>query len=444
MGAAATRHFAPVVAQKVIRRDGNAARASRKTLEGLGSTYVKFGQFIASAPGIVGEAMAEEFRACLDAGPAVPFAEVRRIVEAETGRPLSETFASFGETPIAAASIAVVHRATLKDGSDVAVKVLRPDIEQSVATDMAILDRFARSLAALGADFGYTLVGLVVSLRGQIAEELDFRNEAATMASFGGMFERGGLARLVVPEVHKALSGRRVLTMEFLDGVAIDDLSSIERMGFPAAPLVRELLRAWVLCSLQAGAFHADIHAGNLMLLNDGRLGMLDWGIVSRLEGDTKQMFRALCRASLGDDDAWGEISGLLRAANGPSFYALGLTDEDIDRFTRATFEPVMRLPVRDVNMSDFFITGDEVVRRATGKAPVRRGLRDRLRVMRGAARSYREGAAAGVFEHPTMRFGFLSSKQLVYLERYARLYIPDEMLFGDEEFLRNALGIDS
>ena len=440
ISAGAARQFAPVAGRKILRREGDSARAARELLEGLGSTYVKFGQFIAAAPGIVGEEMAAEFRTCLDAGPPVPFAEVRRIVEAETGKPLSETFASFGEQPIAAASIAVVHKATLRDGSAVAVKVLRPGIEQQVATDMAILDRFARGLAAAGADGAYTLVGLVVSLRAQIAEELDFRNEATTMDAFRDMFALGDLSMLVVPRAYHESSGRRVLTMELLDGVAIDDLSAIERMGFPAAPLVRELLRAWVLCSMRVGAFHADIHAGNMMLLNDGRLGMLDWGIVSRIEGDTMRMFRGLCRAAIGDDSAWPEISDLMRAANGASFYAIGLTDEDIDRFTRATFTPMMTLPVREVNMSDFFMNGDEVVRRATGQAPPKRTLRDRIQVMRASSKAYREGAASGVFEHPTLRFGFLSSKQMIYLERYARLYIPDELLFGDHDFLRRAL----
>jgi hypothetical protein len=129
---------------------------------------------------------------------------------------------------------------------------------------------------------------------------------------------------------------------------------------------------------------------------------------------------------------------------NGPSFQALGLTDDDVHRFGRALFEPVLTKPLNEVSMASLMMTGDDVVRMATGEAPPRHTWRDRRRSMREAAKSYRAAAANGTFEAPTMRMGFLSMKQMVYLERYGRMYIPTEALFGDTEFIRRVLAAPS
>jgi predicted unusual protein kinase regulating ubiquinone biosynthesis (AarF/ABC1/UbiB family) len=440
IAALGVRHMPQVAARKIARREGNAARAGRRMFEGLGATYVKFGQFVASAPSLVGEKTAEEFRGCLDSGPAVPFAHVRRIIEAEIGRPLSEAFSSFEETPLAAASIAVVHRATLTDGRDVAVKVLRPGIERTVATDLAMMERMSRFMAARGIDQAYNMVALVVGLKMQIAEELDLRNEARTMDTFRDLFREFGLSLLVVPDAHRELSSRRVLTMDLLHGKPLDDLAHAHDAGVDPAPLVRELLRAWVLTALRANAFHADIHAGNLLLMRDGRLGMLDWGIIAQLDDDSQLMFRRLCEATTGDERAWADIGALVIKNSGPSLQAMGLTEQQIHRFAREMFEPALTKPLSEVSMAGLMMNGDDVVRMATGEAPSRKTWRDRRNLMREAAKAYRAASAAGTFELPTMRMGFLSMKQLVYLERYGRMYIPGESLMGDFSFVRAAL----
>jgi predicted unusual protein kinase regulating ubiquinone biosynthesis (AarF/ABC1/UbiB family) len=434
------RHMTPEIVKRLLRREGNPARGARHVAEKLGSTYIKFGQFAASAPGIVGEAVAEEFRNCLDTGPPVPFSYVRSTVEAELERPLADVFASFEEKHLAAASIAVVHRATLLDGTPVVVKVLRPHIENTVATDLSMLEGFTRFMAARGIDQMYNMVSLVVGLRMQIAEELDLRNEARTMDVFRDLYDDYGLSLLVVPHVHHDLTARRVLTMEFLDGAPLDDLSQAEDLGVDPAPLVRELLKAWVLTGLRVGAFHADIHAGNLLLLKDGRLGMLDWGIIAQMNDDSRRMFRALCEATVGNEDAWGDIAQEMIRVNGPSFEVLGLNYEQVRTFSRETFEPVLTKPLSEVSMSDLMMNGDDVVRKATGEEAPSRSLKQRLAAMRDAGRAYQEAARTKAFEHPSMRMGFLSIKQLVYLERYGRMYIPNESILGDPEFVREAL----
>jgi predicted unusual protein kinase regulating ubiquinone biosynthesis (AarF/ABC1/UbiB family) len=245
---------------------------------------------------------------------------------------------------------------------------------------------------------------------------------------------------LVVPLVHDELTSRRVLTMEYLDGAPIDDLARTAEFGVDPAPLVRELLRAWVLSALRAGAFHADIHAGNLHVLRDGRLGMLDWGIVAQLDAQTTRLFRGLVEASLGMDSAWDGIAEHYITVQGPALRTLGLTDPQIARFVRATMEPVLTKPLSEVSMASLFMNADDVVRNATGEEPVKRGIGDRLRFMRAAARAYRESERNGAFTNPVMQTSFLAGKQLVYLERYGRMYMPDESILGDHDFLHRAL----
>ena len=195
-----------------------------------------------------------------------------------------------------------------------------------------------------------------------------------------------------------------------------------------------------MLTAIRVAAFHADIHAGNLLLLEDGRLGMIDWGIVSRMEGEAYQMFRALCEASTGREEAWDEMGDVMLRINGPSLRALGLSDGEIRHLVRSMFEPVLVQPLRDVSMAELMMSGDDVIRKATGKTPPKRSLRDKLRAFRAAGRAYQQAAAKQAFEEPTMRMSFLSMKQLVYLERYARTYMPDESLLGDGEFVRQVL----
>jgi hypothetical protein len=125
---------------------------------------------------------------------------------------------------------------------------------------------------------------------------------------------------------------------------------------------------------------------------------------------------------------------------NGPSLTTLGLNEEQVRQMVRNMFEPVLTKPMGEVNMGELLLSGDDVLRKAGIEPPAHRSLRARWQSMRAAGRAYKEAAAANAFQHPTMRMGFLSMKQLVYLERYGRMYIPDESLLGDGEFIKLAL----
>jgi predicted unusual protein kinase regulating ubiquinone biosynthesis (AarF/ABC1/UbiB family) len=444
---------AALYARRRIRREPDtynpAVRALRLAFGDLGATYVKFGQFVGSAPDIVGEAVADEFRSCLDAGPPIPFDEVRATIEQDLGAPLASLFADFAETPIAAASIAAVHRARLHSGEQVAVKILRPNMEETVATDLGVMVIPVRIAAEQGFDRAMDLLGFLVGLKEQVAEELDLRNEARAMVAFRDVLAELDLNLLVVPRVYGDLSTRRVLTMEYLDGVPLDAIEDIERAGINPRPFVRQLLQAWILTADRFKAFHADIHAGNLLMvpgangdISEARLGMLDWGIVCRLDPVNHRMVHLILRAAIGEEDAWDDLCDHFMQIQGQSLVdGFGLTQEQGRKLLRNLLEPIITLPVGDVSMSSLFGTSDDAVWLATGERPTKRSLIERIQYNRRIARTNRLKIREGVPEDPTQRAAFLAAKQLVYLERYWKLYLPEEPLLGDHEFIRKVLG---
>jgi aarF domain-containing kinase len=438
------RHLGPVAVAKALGRPTDSADVGRRlrlAFDSLGSTYLKFGQLIGSSPGAFGEAVADEFRGCLDTGPGVPFDAVKLAVERTTGRPLEETFAVFKTEALASASIAVVHRAVLHDGREVAVKVVRPGIAEEVAIDLDVMEPLFKRLALQGVPIAGPLYRFLRGFRTQVAEELDLRNEARTMVHFSSLVGDAGLDRIVIPEPLPELSGADVLVMGFLDGVAIDDLDAIEALGHDPAPLVKELLRCWFLTGLRFGMFHGDIHAGNLMLLRDGRIGMIDWGIVGRLDGPTHRLFRRFVEAVLGDATAWPEIVAFLQ-----EMAPFAGDDEDgsgareIPEEAKAEIEGLLTRPFGEVDLTGAFsgpgngpIGGSRRTQGPRTKAE-RRERKARLREMRQRV------IGSGFADSGFAQANFMLFKQLLYFERYGKLYLSDSALMGDREYLQHVL----
>ena len=319
------------------------AEPMRLAFEDVGGTFIKFGQILASSPGIFGEAISDEFRSCLDTGPVVPFAQVRRRVEDDLGMTLDEAFASFDPVPIGRASIAVVHRATLHDGRQVAVKVLRPGVDHLVATDLDLMEPLFEILVRqTGAQIAGAIVQQLDGFRLQIGEEMDLRNEARALAHFKVLTEEAGLSLLAVPEAYPELSGPNVLTMEFLDGVAIDDFAACAELGIDPAPLIDQLIRGFFMMTVKYRMFHGDAHAGNLLLLKDGRIGVIDWGIVGRLDAETHWFLCRMLAAVLGEEAAWDDVTGHLIRTYGPAIgEAMGMDEAQLKAFMRSMIEPV-------------------------------------------------------------------------------------------------------
>ncbi len=279
------------------------SRRLREAAETLGPTYIKLGQIISSGEGIFPEELVTEFKKCRDQVPPEPFSAVRQVVEEDLSQPLESVFTAFEREPIAAASIAQVHRAELRTGEEVVVKVQRPSVRQLVHQDIKILAWLAPFLVGRIRTAALANPPALVELFGEtIAEELDFRLEAQNMLDIARAFALLGQRGYVVPRPHPTLVTPRVLVMERLEGFAFDDVSSIEAAGISGEDIVRTGMVGFLEGAMMHGIFHGDLHGGNLFILRDGRIGLLDYGITGRLDEAKRLAFlRMLVGATMND-----------------------------------------------------------------------------------------------------------------------------------------------
>jgi predicted unusual protein kinase regulating ubiquinone biosynthesis (AarF/ABC1/UbiB family) len=444
----ALKHFGPVAVHELRRvphdRPSPAvlARPLRLTYEELGGTFIKFGQIIASSPGLFGDEVSEEFRALLDTGPLVPFSEVRPRIEDDLGMALEEAYAHFDPEPIGRASIAVVYKARLFDGRDVAVKVIRPGIERLVAADIDLMQPFFELLAReTGDQMAGSTLQILDGFREQVGEEMDLRNEARAMAHFRRLLVEVELPLVVVPEPHPELSGPNVLTMEFFDGVPIDDLAKVADLGVDPTPLVEQVVRGFFLTTVRWGAFHGDMHAGNMLLLRDGRIGIIDWGIVGRLDRETHHFFLRMLAAVLGEERAWTDVTHHLVTTYGPALQAaVGMDEEQLRAFIRSLVEPMLTKPFGEVSMASLMQMTQAQVAKATGIEAKKRSLGATFRRLRHQRRVRRMAEEVGGLQTDFDRGNFLLGKQLMYFERYGKLFLADVPILNDRAFLTELL----
>ncbi|HLX77684.1 MAG TPA: AarF/UbiB family protein [Acidimicrobiales bacterium] len=283
------------------RRRGPAAsraglsRRLRIAFQHLGPTYIKLGQILSSGEGIFPPELVGEFKLLRDRVPAESLDDVRECVELDLGRPLDEVFAEFSPEPIAAASIAQVHRARLRSGEPVAVKVQRPQVGDLVRNDLAVMSYLAPLLVGrIPIAVLANPPALIELFAETIIEELDFRLEAENMLDIAEVLAATDQRAIVVPRPHPRLVTRRVLVMEALEGFAWDDVTGMRRAGIATEQVLRAAVVALLEGAMLFGVFHGDLHGGNLFVQPDGRVALLDFGITGRLDEPHRVAFLRL------------------------------------------------------------------------------------------------------------------------------------------------------
>jgi ubiquinone biosynthesis protein len=276
-------------------------RRLRLVCEDLGPTFVKLGQLLSTRPDLLPDAYTTELAALRDDVRTFPFNQVETILEKEYGRPLSEVFTSIDETPVASASISQVHRAIVADGRAVAVKVRRPDIAKVIQADLDIVKNLAqlveRRLPNLAV---YRPLSLAREFERTIKREIDFTIERRTMQRCSSQFADDPTAH--IPWVLEEYSTPRVIVMEFIDGVAIDDLDGIRRLGATPQEVASTGARLLLKQIFEHGFFHADPHPGNLRVLEGGVVAPLDYGMFGQLDGRTRERIAGLIGGLLAQD----------------------------------------------------------------------------------------------------------------------------------------------
>ncbi|MCL4873397.1 hypothetical protein KJ039_04870 [bacterium] len=261
---------------------------ARLAMEELGPTFIKFGQILSTRPDVVPHEYIIEFLKLQDSVSPLPFDEMRKVIEAEFGRQVTDLFSSIDEAPVAAASIAQVHRAITRDGDEVVVKVKRPGIEEVINTDIAILRYMARlALKYIPESRLYDPMGMVEEFSRVIRREMDFSLEASYMERFRENFS--GDPRVKVPKVHWDLTGRGVLTMERVRGIKVDQVKRLKEEGIDTESIAHLIADVFFKQVFEFGLFHGDLHSGNIFVLSKDSIALVDFGIVGRIGPEMKQ-----------------------------------------------------------------------------------------------------------------------------------------------------------
>ncbi|WP_199767947.1 ABC1 kinase family protein [Ketobacter alkanivorans] len=380
----------------------------RQTFERLGTTYIKLGQFIASSPSVFPDDYVAEFQLCLDKTTPVPFYTMKRVLEQELGKSLETVFAEFDPVPLASASIAQVYAAKLVSGEDVVVKVQKPGVENILLTDLNFLYVGARILEYFVPNLSMASLSAIVDeiQKGMLAE-CDFYQEAKNIADFHKFLDETGNTQATAPKVYEQASTMRVLTMERFYGVPFTDLESIQHIVDDSESTLITAMNTWFSSLLFCDSFHADVHAGNLLVLKDGRVGFIDFGIVGRIKPSTWESVSKFIYA-IGQENYREMAEAML---------GIGMTDEEVntDRLAQDIEDLYSRM---DRVMPDVDLSAGDMA--SVSEHEVNKVMMDLVGI----------GKRHGI--HFPREFALLL-KQLLYFDRYVRLLAMESNIYMDE-----------
>jgi len=328
---------------------------ARLAMEDLGPTFVKLGQMLSTRPDLVPPEFVDEFKKLQDDVPPFPFTDARRIIEEEVGATLAETFLEVDPQPLAAASIAQVHRARLADGSRVVLKVRRPGIERTVSHDLATLYLLVNMVERyIPESRPFNLRAIVDEFARVIRRELDFFLEASNTERFRQNFE--GFEGVLVPAVIWEFTTKRLLVLEAIEGDPLDDPEMLRARGIDPTALAKTAARAFLKQIFQDGLFHGDLHGGNLLVTPAGAIALLDFGAVGYLSEDAQEGLGQLFVALVGRD----------YAALADGYVRMGAADDTVDlrafqRDLRELIEPYHGRPLKDLRIGEILREASQI-----------------------------------------------------------------------------------
>lgn len=369
---------------------------ARLFCEDMGPTFLKFGQIVASSAGMFPARYTLEFQKVLDRVRPFSYPEATAILREELGEKAGE-LEEIDPIPLAAASIAQVHTAELSDGTRVVLKVQRPGIQRLIAADVRVLHAVARIAKALfprRTEF-INPVGFVEDFAATLREELDFRKEAENLDRFNEIMREHGYDDVRAPVPHWPYTTARVLVMERFIGTRVDDDAAIRDRGLDGEAKLIRGLRAWFQCVVFHGFFHGDVHAGNLMVLESGDLGFLDFGIVGRFDDRQRRLVTDYVVAF-----ATGDYKTLARTI----IEMGGVASADLDMAgfeagLKEAYAPLLTMAFGQVNYAEMLPRINQVAREHRMVMP---------------------------------REFILILKQMLYFDRYAKILAPQLNVFSD------------
>ena len=314
-------------------------------LQRLGPSYIKLGQTLSVRPDIVGEEIAKELTSLQDNIPPFSTKKAISIIEKETGKKLDFLFSEFNKTPVAAASVAQVHKAITVDGTTVAVKILRPGIVKAFYKDIKVFYMLASWISLFKRAKRLRLKEVVETFETTVKRETDLRMEAASSSLLSENCARD--KHIHIPKVYWALTTQKIMTSEWVEGVHILDIEALEKNGTSRKEVARKLAINFFNQVYRDGFFHADTHPGNLLVDKTGRIVMVDFGIMGRLDEETRIFVAKILHGFLvGDYDAVSKVhfdAGYVPRNQNRDEFAIAC---------RAIGEPILGLPASQVSIA--------------------------------------------------------------------------------------------
>ena len=408
-----TASVAGLSALRVAKGEKPDARLLKETFEQLGTTYIKIGQFIASTPSLFPREYVEAFQDCLDQTTPLSYDYIEQVLTAELavdGQTLDDKFAHIEQQPLASASIAQVHAARLHNGDEVVLKVQKPEVETIMQTDLGVLHGVTKLIELLMPSMKFASIAPIIDeIRLRMLAETDFVAEAQNIRDFQQFLLVSGNTRVVAPQVYDELTTKRVLTMSRLYGVSMIDEAAMRQYCADPAQVMADTLNTWFASLIMCNSFHADLHAGNLMLLTDGRIGFLDFGIVGKLKAES-----------------WRACMGMMQALQDNDYQAMAkhMIDMEMTHGRHEVDEAALAIDLQRMMKS---IMAEDMA--FTSGVPFNsKEQADELNKM--MLEIVDVGKRHGI--HFPRDFALLT-KQLLYFDRFMRTLAPDMDMFSDQ-----------